>query len=144
MSDSDITLKRRYATNRGRIFEAWTRPGHLRRWAFGGERRAPKSVRVDLFPGGRWELVLVDGPEGSKRCGTFREIHPPGHLVFTWTSNAPDVDGVATVVTVDIEDADSGVTVTLRHEGLPDGGCDARRQEWCRLLESLEGFLQGG
>lgn len=143
MSDAHITLERRYATSRRRVFDAWTRPRQLRRWAFGAADRATKSVWVELFPGGRWELSLRAGIDGDRRWGTYREVHVPDRLVFTWTTNAPPFEGAATEVTVDIEGGEFGSTVVLTHTGLPDAERDARRAAWSRLLEDLKGFLHG-
>jgi uncharacterized protein YndB with AHSA1/START domain len=142
MSDQRITLTRRYSTSRRRVFEAWTRPPLLRRWVFGGARKATKSVRVDLFPGGHLELVLRDGLDGNRRWGRFREVHAPDHLTFTLTSDGPRLRGQVTYVTVDIDGTDQESTLTLIHDGLPDDTADLNRERWEELLESLAGVLQ--
>ena len=142
MSDQRITLKRRYATARRRVFDAWTRPPHLRQWAFGPSKNATKSVRVDLFPGGHLELVLLAGPNGSRRWGTFRQVHAPDRLAFTWTADGLGLEGTSTSVTVVIEGGETEATLTLTHEGLPDPEArQANLKAWEELLESLEGFL---
>ena len=142
MSDQRITITRRYSTSRRRVFDAWTRPPLLRRWVFGGARKATKSVRVDLFPGGHLELVLRDGREGNRRWGQFREVHAPDHLIFTLTSDGPALSGQVTRVTVDIDGTGQESTLTLTHDGLPDETVELNRERWEELLESLAGFLQ--
>jgi uncharacterized protein YndB with AHSA1/START domain len=126
MSDQRITLTRRYSTSRRKVFEAWTRPPLLRRWVFGGARKATKSVRVD----------------GNRRWGRFREVHAPDHLTFTLTSDGPRLRGQVTYVTVDIDGTDQESTLTLIHDGLPDDTADLNRERWEELLESLAGVLQ--
>lgn len=142
MNDQQITITRRFSTSRHRVFEAWTRPPLLRRWVFGGARRATKSVRVDLFPGGNLELVLRAGGEGNRRWGQFREVHAPDHLIFTLTSDGPALRGRVTRVTVDIDGTDQEATLTLIHDGLPDDAVETNRVRWEELLESLAGMLR--
>ncbi len=141
MQSKHIQLKRRYATSRRRVFDAWTRPRQLRQWAFGGEQRATRSVRIELYPGGAWELILRSGPGRSKRWGVFREVHAPDHLTFTWVTDAPGLEGVPTRVTLDIDGSESEATLTLTHAGLPEEEHETSRVEWTELLESLEDYL---
>lgn len=141
MSDQRLTLKRRYSTARRRVFEAWTRPPQLRRWAF-PDTSAPKSVRIDLFPGGNLELVLMAGARRTRRWGTFRQVQAPRHLTFTWTCNGLGLEGRPTRVTVDIDGGDTEATLTLTQEGLPDPESrTANLEAWEQLLEALERFL---
>lgn len=142
MSDQQITITRRFSTSCRRVFEAWTRPPLLRRWVFGGARKATKSVRVDLFPGGQLELVLRDGLDGNRRWGRFHEVRAPDHLTFTLTSDSPRLRGRETRVTVNIDGTDQESTLTLIHDGLPDDTADLNRERWEELLESLAGVLQ--
>ena len=141
MDGQRITLRRSYATARRRVFDAWTRPPLLRRWAFGRHHFGTKSVRLDLFVGGRIELIKR-GAGASRRWGTFREVHAPGHLQFTWASDDLSLPSEMSRVTVDIEGNEHESTLTLTQEGLPDAeSCEQSRALWEELLESLEAFL---
>ena len=144
MNDLAITLTRRYATARRTVFEAWTRPRLLRRWAFGAESRATKCVRVDLFPGGQLELIQRGGLFNQRsRWGRFHEVHAPRRLCFTLTSNEPSLRGADTRVTVDIDGSPQESTLTLTQEGFPDEAArDASRATWETLLDRLEKALQ--
>jgi len=62
------------------VFEAWTKPEHLRCWwdAAGG----PLSVcEVDLRPGGSFRFVSQSHPD-MPFTGVYLEIAPPQRLVF--------------------------------------------------------------
>ncbi len=97
---------------------------------------------MELYPGGRLELILRGCLNGSRRWGTFREVHAPHHLAFTWTSDGLGLGGQETRVTVDISGGDDGSTLTLVQEGLPDESTlETNRRAWEELLESLEGLL---
>ena len=89
-SDREIVLTRDFDAPRSLVFEAFTRPEHLRRWW--GRRDSTLSVcEVDLRLGGTWRFVIrkPNGKEEPFR-GEYREITPPERLVYTFMY---DVDG---------------------------------------------------
>jgi uncharacterized protein YndB with AHSA1/START domain len=75
-----IRLTRNFDAPRALVFEAWTRPEHMRCWwdAVG----EPLTVcEIDLRPGGAFKFVSKGHPE-LPFAGTYREIAPPDRLVF--------------------------------------------------------------
>ena len=65
------------------VYQAWTRPELLRRWL--GPRSTTMVVcEIDLRVGGayRYTMLSPDGAEHTMR-GVYREIVPPGRLVYT-------------------------------------------------------------
>jgi uncharacterized protein YndB with AHSA1/START domain len=75
-----IKLTRHFDAPRALVFEAWTRPEHMRCWwDAAGE---PLTVcEIDLRPGGAFKFVSKGHPE-LPFAGTYREIAPPDRLVF--------------------------------------------------------------
>jgi uncharacterized protein YndB with AHSA1/START domain len=99
-SDREIVLTRVFDAPRGLVFEAMTRPEHVRRWW--GILDADHSVTVceiDLRPGGAWRFV-GKGPRGEYAFyGVYREISIPERVVFTEIfAPFPDVESVVTSV----------------------------------------------
>jgi uncharacterized protein YndB with AHSA1/START domain len=89
-SDREIVLTRDFDAPRSLVFEAFTRPEHVKHWW--GPRDSTLSVcEVDLRPGGTWRFV-VRKPNGKEEPfrGEYREITPPERLVYTFRY---DVDG---------------------------------------------------
>lgn len=89
-SDREIVLTRDFEAPRSLVFEAFTKPEHLKLWW--GLRGSTLSVcEVDLRPGGTWRFVTrgADGHE-NPFCGEYREISPPDRLVYTFMY---DVEG---------------------------------------------------
>jgi uncharacterized protein YndB with AHSA1/START domain len=83
-SDLEILMTRVFDAPRHQVFEAHTRPEHVRRWW--GLRGSEMPVcEMDLRPGGAWRYVLRegDGQEYGFR-GVYREITPPDQLVYTF------------------------------------------------------------
>ncbi len=82
-SDREIVLQREFDAPRSLVFEAFTRPEHLRRWW--GLRGSTLTVcEVDLRPGGAWRFV-TRGTKGHENPfkGEYLEINPPERLVMT-------------------------------------------------------------
>ena len=84
-SECDIQLTRLFDAPRHLVYEAMTKPEHIRRWW--GNLGAGYSVpvcEVDLRVGGSWRFVN-ELPNGKRVAfyGEYREIAPPDRLVFT-------------------------------------------------------------
>jgi uncharacterized protein YndB with AHSA1/START domain len=88
-----IIFRRAFRAPARLVFEAWTEPGHLRRW------RAPHGFEfivceVDLRVGGGYRFVHR-APDGSQHAfrGQYQQIEPPTRLVSTLTYEAaPDAE----------------------------------------------------
>ena len=99
-SDREIVLTRLFDAPRALVFEAMTKPEHVRRW-WGAldERYSMPVCEIDLRPGGSWRYV-GRSPKGEYTFyGVYREIAPPERLVFTEIfAPFPDVESVVTSV----------------------------------------------
>jgi len=63
-SDVEVVVMRQFRAPAALVFEAWTRPEHLRRW-FGRDGWELPVCEIDLRPGGAWRYVHV-GPDGME------------------------------------------------------------------------------
>jgi uncharacterized protein YndB with AHSA1/START domain len=82
--DCEIRLTRVFDAPRHLVFEAMTRPEHIRRWWGNlGEGYSVPVCEVDLRPGGRWRFVNRHPKGEAAFRGVYREITPPDRLVFT-------------------------------------------------------------
>lgn len=133
-----VEVRRTFAASRQRVFEAWTRPEALKRWAAPGPMETP-VVEVDLRVGGRYRIHMR-GPDGKEHrvVGVYREVDPPRRLVYTWTwETNPEVTD--SVVTVEFHDRGEATEVVLRHGGLPSEDSRRRHTEgWIGCLAKLD------
>lgn len=118
-SDTEVVVMRQFRAPAALVFEAWTKPEHLRRW-FGRDGWALPVCEVDLRAGGAWRYVHV-GPDGMELAlsGEYLEVDPPRRLVSTERFDEPffEVMGGGTVNTLTFEEDAGGVTtLTLRVE----------------------------
>lgn len=82
-SDREIVFTRVFNAPRQIVFDAWTKPEHLRRW-YGCDKSFMTVCEVDFRPGGSYRFVLraADMPDFAI-SGVYREIDPPARIVCT-------------------------------------------------------------
>ncbi len=100
-TDTEITMTRLFDAPRHLVFEAMTKPEHVRRWwGILDDGYSVPVCEIDLRPGGKWRFV-GKGPKGQAPdfYGEYREIAPPERLVYTEIfAPFPDVVSVVTSV----------------------------------------------
>ncbi len=107
-SDREIVLTRDFEFPRRLVFEAFSKPEHVKQW-WGPRGYTMEECEMDFRPGGAWRYV-IKGPDGVEPPfkGVYREISAPERLVYTFIY---DVDM--------IRDHPVEVTVVLReHRGV--------------------------
>jgi uncharacterized protein YndB with AHSA1/START domain len=118
-SDEEIRLTRLFDAPRRLVFEAMTKPEHVRRW-WGqlGEGYSVPECEIDLRVGGKWRFVNRHPKGEAALYGEYREIVPPSRLVFTEIYE-PYPDGVS-VVTAEFteEGGKTRLTATVRYPSM--------------------------
>jgi uncharacterized protein YndB with AHSA1/START domain len=92
--DRWIVVTRIFDAPRAVVFEAWTKAEHVAHWW--DPSGVPLAVcEIDLRPKGAFRFVnrAPDGGEGHSFAGTYREIDPPGKLVFGTPGGTPGGGG---------------------------------------------------
>lgn len=81
----DLVLERVVDVPPGLVWEAWTRPEHLKVW-FCPRPWGVSHCEIDLRPGGKF-ITTMRSPEGKEfpNAGCFLEVVPQQRLVFTDT-----------------------------------------------------------
>lgn len=115
-SEEEIRLTRLFSAPRALVFEAMTKPEHVRQW-WGrlGEGYSVPVCEVDFRVGGGWRFVN-EHPKGSATFyGEYREIDPPRKVVFTEIFE-PFPEAVS-VVTAELteEGGKTRLTATVRY-----------------------------
>ncbi|HTR02935.1 MAG TPA: SRPBCC domain-containing protein [Thermoanaerobaculia bacterium] len=111
-SPPEIVRKIEICAPRETVFRYFTDPARFAAWWGEGST-------VDPRPGGR---VAIRYPNGQRASGVFREIAPPGRVVFTFGNEGPNTPippGGSTVI-VTLEESANGTLLTLRHTDLPN------------------------
>lgn len=118
-----------------------------------------KEARIELRPGGHYELYFLDdapkGLRGSESCRVLSFV-PKRMLSFTWNA-PPHLERTRwehTWVVLELEDASEGTRVRVTHTGWPASGLRDEPQweatlayfdrAWLGVLESLERYVLEG
>jgi len=135
-----LVVRRTIRARAERVFDAWTRPEHLRVW-WGPRPVTCSRAEVDLRVGGRYRIdnALPDGTIVSIE-GEFREVHRPERLVYTWTMG--QTTEAPSVVTVRFEARGDATDVVIVHENIPSEETrESHEKGWVGCLDGLEGFV---
>jgi uncharacterized protein YndB with AHSA1/START domain len=146
-----IVTRRVVNAPRSLVFEAFTKPEHLKRW-MGPRSLAMTVCEIDLHVGGRWRMVHRT-PEGQEfgLHGEFREIVRPERIVRTFVFEPmPEHEALETLV---LEERAGRTTVTTtsvhktiqgRDGHLARGQMEAGMTDGYTRLDDLLGEMQAG
>jgi uncharacterized protein YndB with AHSA1/START domain len=115
-SDQEIRMTRLFDAPRHLVFEAMTKPEHVRRWwgCLGNGYSVP-VCEIDFRPGGRWRFVNRHPKGEAAFHGEYQEIAPPSRVVFTEVfEEFPDTVSVVTAELSD-ENGKTRLTATVRY-----------------------------
>ena len=115
-SDQEIRMTRLFNAPRRLVFEAMTRPEHVKEW-WGrlGEGYSVPVCEIDLRVGGKWRFVNRHPTGEAVFYGEYREIAPPDRLVFTEIfAEFPDTVSVVTAEFSD-EGGKTRLTATVKY-----------------------------
>lgn len=134
-----LQLNRTFDAPRERVFRAWTEPEEIKQWFGPGKYQTP-IVEVDLRPGGHYRFGLqLPGGNAFFLSGTFREVHPPERLVYTWQWAEPTDFPGESLVTVQFLDRGGRTEVVILHEQFSHTTERDRHIEgWNGSLDKLE------
>ncbi|MEV4538983.1 SRPBCC domain-containing protein [Asanoa sp. NPDC049518] len=142
----EYTIIRDYDAPPELVFAAWTTPEHFSQWFGPRALKTPvELVSMDLRPGGKWtaSIVTPDG-EAHPLDGTYREIAAPGRLVLT-TGDPDNTDGaIASVVTVDFEEAGAGTRMRFHQAGVntDEAHAEGAKAGWVEFFDRLQEHLK--
>jgi uncharacterized protein YndB with AHSA1/START domain len=80
-SDTEMLITRWFDAPRELVFEAMTKPEHVRLWYAHCDAMVMRACEIDLRPGGKWRYVIAMGGSEHVWSGEYREIVAPSRLV---------------------------------------------------------------
>jgi uncharacterized protein YndB with AHSA1/START domain len=151
-SDWEIVMTRVFDAPRSLVFEAFTKPEHVKHW-WGIRNMTLPVCEMDLRPGGAWRRVLrkPDGTEVTFK-GVYREVVPPERLVYTECYDDPGVGSPEWLTTVTFEEQDGKTkwtgtclhsSVEVRNGHLQSGMEEGVKDVFARLDDLLVSMQQG-
>lgn len=150
-SEREVILRRVFEAPRRLVFEAFTRPEHIRRW-WGPRAYAMTVCEMDFRTGGSWRFVQRT-PDGEEHpfTGVYKEIAPPERIVQTFIYDVEGIrDHVAVeTITFDERDGRTILTNTVLHpsqqsrDGHIESGMEAGATETMDRLSELVAAMRG-
>jgi uncharacterized protein YndB with AHSA1/START domain len=153
VSGEDLVLERMFDAPRERVFDAFTKPEHLRKW-WGPKVANIVLAEFDARPGGT-VFIGERYPDGATLylAGVVREIERPSRLVFAIHfanekrervsppahSSLPAAWGgeIVSIVTFSAEGRDTRVTIRTERSGVTAEWSEKARGGWGEALDKL-------
>jgi len=118
-SSEEIRMTRVFDAPRALVFEAMTKPEHVREW-WGrlGDGYSVPVCEIDLRVGGKWRFVNKHPKGEAAFHGEYLELDPPGRVVFTEIfEDFPDAVSVVTSELTE-ERGKTRLTATVRYPSM--------------------------
>jgi uncharacterized protein YndB with AHSA1/START domain len=150
-SDLEIMMVREFNAPRNLIFEAFTKPEHVRQW-WGPCTLTMIVCDMDVRVGGayRYELKDQDG-NLSPFKGVYQEITPPSKLVYTFIYDVEPYNSHTATVTITFDESGGATKMTeviscesvMARDGILGSGMEYGAAMAMDQLEDLLARLQG-
>ena len=141
MSDKTLTVRttHRYRHATETVFDAWLNPEIAGKFLFATPAGTMMKAQIDPRVGGAF--VFVDRREGVdfEHVGEYLEIDRPRRLVFFF--RVPAFSDLASVVIIEIVQAEGGCELTLTHEGVLPDYAEGTKGGWTMILGKLGDVL---
>jgi len=141
-TETTLQFKRTLSATREKVFRAWTEPAEMKKWFAPSDEFSVPFAEVDLRVGGQYRIGMKP-PEGNEvyiATGTYREVHPPDKLVFTWGWEGPN--WYETRVTIELRAVGNSTELVLTHELFPSvEERDKHNHGWMGCVGRLEKLL---
>jgi uncharacterized protein YndB with AHSA1/START domain len=129
-----------------RVFQALTDPRQLLQWWGQKGIYRPTDWKADVRPGGRWRADGVSDAGGSPYhvAGAYVEVDPPRLVSYTWVASWSGP--LQTLVRWELEPADGGTLVRLRHSGFAEAPAQTQDhyEGWQRVIGWMQAFVEKG
>ena len=139
-----LTVRRTFNAPREKVFAAWTEPKAIAQW-HADDTHETVVTEYNLKVGGayRYEFAHVESGKLTPVWGVFREVTPPGRLVYTWNHAGPEFAFSDSVVTVEFHEKDDDTTeIVINHELLPTAEIrDAHQAGWNGCFDRVAGTI---
>lgn len=143
-TDRELIATRTFDAPRQLLWDAHTKPQHVKQWMIGPEGWSMPVCELDLRPGGEWHFVWRrPGEPDMEMTGEFREVSPPDRLVQTerWGGDFPETlntlvlaeDHGATTLTTTVRYASKDALDAAIATGMKDG--------WSESYDRLDEYL---
>ena len=137
-AERELRITRVFDAPRVLVFEAWSKPDHLKRW-FAPNGFTVPACEMDFRVGGAYRLCMRGFGRDHWVHGVYREIVVPERMVWTGILES---DGNETVTMITFAD-DGGKTRLSVHQtfSIETDSTRGARQGWTQTLQHLAEYV---
>jgi uncharacterized protein YndB with AHSA1/START domain len=120
-----------------KVWEYWTKPEHITKWAFASDDWECPHAENDLREGGKFltRMAARDGSSAFDFTGTYTKIIPHEKIEYTMDDGR--------TVTIDFEKADGeGVKVIEEFEMESENSEELQRTGWQAILDNFKSHTE--
>jgi uncharacterized protein YndB with AHSA1/START domain len=141
-ADEQVLITRVFDAPREEVFAAWTDPDQVAGW-FGPEGfdTPREKVRIDLRPGGRYELTMVRRDGGGEYAIGYEIVEVVAPELLVLRSDPMPGMPEPTIVRVELHDHGAKTRMTLTDGPLPAAGRDHAAAGWRAAVEKLAALV---
>jgi uncharacterized protein YndB with AHSA1/START domain len=148
-TERTVTMRREFEAPIELVFDALTKPEHLRVW-FPADEAPLHICEIDLRVGGTYHFAWY--APGGTECSfrdTFLELEPPRRTVATWLFEGwPDDEAVETVILTEVDGITTMTDIlefkTAENLGDHFQDNDGAQASWDKLEDLLVDLPAGG
>jgi|SRR3989344_1138531 len=137
MEKDPITVENTVYAPLAKVWEAWTKPEHIMKWAFASDDWEAPSAENDLRVGGRFKTVMAakDGSAGFDFKGTYTAVKE--HELIEY-----DMDGDSRHVKVEFSETSEGVKVIVTFDPENENPIDMQKDGWQAISGNFKKYVE--
>lgn len=134
---SPITVETAVSASLEKVWEYWTSPQHIEKWAFAADDWQASDAENDLRVGGRFKtrLSAKDGSAGFDFTGTYTAVREREHIEY-------DMDD-GRHVQVEFTQVPQGVRVVEKFDPESENPPEMQRAGWQAFLDNFKKHVEG-
>ncbi|HEY0964567.1 MAG TPA: SRPBCC domain-containing protein [Candidatus Paceibacterota bacterium] len=131
-----ITISAEVAAPIEKVWEYWTNPKHITKWAFASDDWEAPHAENDLRTGGKFltRMQAKDGSAGFDLTGEYNEVVQNERIAYT-------MDDGRTVVTI-FEGTDEGTHIVSTFEMENENPEEMQREGWQSILNNFKKHVE--
>lgn len=119
-----------------KVWNAWTKPEHITKWAFASDDWIAPQAKNDVKVGGRFltRMESKDGKDGFDFTGTYTMVEKNCLIEY-------DMDDGRHVAT-EFEEASDGVKITQTFDPEDENPIEMQREGWQSILNNFKKYVE--
>lgn len=136
MNKTPLTVQTTVNASLGRVWEYWTKPEHITKWAFASDDWEARDAQNDVRTGGKFKTVMgaKDKSESFDFEGTYSDVKENELIEYDMSDGRH--------VKVEFSETPEGTKITETFEPFPDYTEEQERSGWQAILNNFKKHVE--